>query len=135
MKIRTGFVSNSSSSSFIIATKGKLTKELLEKHDIFKTGKESVFYNLAKTCSDILSQADELSLKEFLVRGDYDNLDNAMAEGYSTDKEIAFYIKNGWTAYEGCVSDDSGDYEDYVLCNLSLDYVSDELIVKKDAGY
>ena len=47
MKIRNGFVSNSSSSSFLIISKnGKLTKDMLMKS--FGVEKGAVLYNFAK---------------------------------------------------------------------------------------
>ena len=53
MKRRSGFVSNSSSSSFVIACKdGSLTKQKLM--GSFKTPKESFMYNIASDIADFL---------------------------------------------------------------------------------
>ena len=53
MKIRNGFVSNSSSSSFIIGIKGKELgdSELLK---VFKIGEDSPMYGLAETFAKLL---------------------------------------------------------------------------------
>ena len=57
MKIRNGFVSNSSSSSFVLACKGEPTESKLL--DAFKVPVESPFYDLATKIAEQLVEASK----------------------------------------------------------------------------
>ena len=56
MKTRKGFVSNSSSSSFIIGVQGELTEEKLMR--AFKIDPVSPLYRLVKDIAGVLLEAD-----------------------------------------------------------------------------
>ena len=74
MKMRNGFVSNSSSSSFIIGMKGNLTKDKLL--DIFNVPKDSVIYPLVKELSSvIIEKAEKESVEEYMDDLGYDDED------------------------------------------------------------
>lgn len=128
MKIRNGFVSNSSSCSFTLGVRGeKLEDSKLLK--VFKVEKNSPLYELTKVFAKILIvEAKPIGYRE-------------LAERYSRDEDFAKIIKlkeEGFSFYEGSISDE--DFAFYgaeaVLCNhIELDYKDDELFIQKEAGY
>lgn len=66
MKMRTGFVTNSSSSNFLIACRGPLTKKKLM--DLFRVPKDSPFYIKAEELSVRLIGASERVDETYLSR-------------------------------------------------------------------
>jgi hypothetical protein len=124
MKVRNGFVSNSSSSSFIIGCKGELTKETLM--DIFKVPIESPIYKIVLDIARcMVKNAEKLDIAEELK--DY-------GEDSSYGENIKFMIKNDMNMYRGYAADDNGEVE-AMLCNMDIHFKSDELFIDKDGGY
>lgn len=123
--MRNGFVSNSSSSSFIIGTRGKLDKKKLIK--LFKVDKESPIFLLVKGMADILVEnATKMTLKEYL--------EDTCYEEDGVPKIVKKIISKGFTLYSGSVGDEAGGLES-ALCQVGLDYEDDEFIIEKEEGY
>lgn len=125
MKIRSGFVSNSSSSSFIVAVKkGKKAKVKLE-----------LEVDLADYSNTTLSNKEDVLayLKDHYgyEKGDFN--DNYVVKIYTTIME---YINNGDEIIVGSFSSDGNITEEY-LCNTGLnDVVSKSVtVIQSDAGY
>jgi len=126
MKVRQGFVSNSSSSSFIVAHKGDL-EELVneafavkEEHPLknFKPGK--LFVNQSK---DSFS-----TIPEYLKWSE--------GEGYEEPREdIIDWLNKGFTVSTGYFYDDSGDVLETFLCESTIKFESENLIIEKEGGY
>lgn len=128
MKIRSSFVTNSSSSSFIVSSifTGKELEEKLIK--VFSIPESSPLYNISKLIAKNLSNAKMFSLKDYLYNWGYDSLDDI------DDKELVECIKNGWNILEGYASNE-GDEIDIILCYLAINYKDDELYIYKEEGY
>lgn len=127
MKTRHGFVSNSSSSSFIIGVKGKLTKEKLMRS--FKVDKESPLFSIAKEITKVMLNSEEFSLKELLK-----DRECSIDELSDIERKI---FDNGFKLYIGQASNDGygSAGAETVLCNMDLDYEDEDLILFKEGGY
>ena len=131
MKIRNGFVSNSSSSSFLIISKnGELTKDMLM--TAFAISEKSPLYPMAKQMADEMVN----SCEEYTVE---DYMDNYMGyteeeykENYPEQYETIEQVKeHNWKIYMG--SADSCDQPS--LCEMELNYEDDNIKIEKDGGY
>jgi len=118
MKTRKGFVSNSSSSSFVIGFKNdeeNLTEERLL--PLFKVESGSIFYPFAKEMCRLIVELSEV----YNPRKDWDedfNAENLKKEGY---KKV----------YVGCSSTGEGGLEG-VLCEMELNYKDDHFAFIKE---
>ena len=132
MRVKQGFVSNSSSSSFILMTKNELTKEALQQALFGEEIDNPLLKGIATEMTDVLYNGidislDKQSIVEFL---DYyyvksiKELPDIIQEG----------ISKGFIIHEGSVEDQNGDLERY-LCYLSINIETDELVLKKEGGY
>jgi len=127
VKTRGCFISNSSSSSFIIGVKGKLTEEKLIK--VFKISKDSPLYPISKSIAGVMLEANTYTKEELIKENYYED------ESELTDIENKIFDK-GFKYYCGTASDeDSYDGAETALCNMNLDYEDDDIIIYKESGY
>ena len=130
MKIRNGFVSNSSSSSFlIISKKDELSSEkLLEIFDVKDT---SPIYSVIETLSkDIIDCTEKMTTEEYLDNYAYgDTLEEKEKELEEDYPEYFEYYKlakeNDWKIYYGSADTD----EDATVSNLILNHEDDDIII------
>lgn len=128
MKTRQGYVSNSSSSSFVIGVSGELTEEKIMR--AFNIGQNSPLYSIAKSMAGVLMSAEKYSKKEYLEDRCYSD------ETELEDIEKKIFDK-GFTLYSGSASDDGYGSEgaESALCSIELDYEDEDIILYKEAGY
>ena len=132
MKTRYGFVSNSSSSSFIIAFKGDENAMRNKLRSIFGVH-QSKNYPIKSMSSmgDVVADHVDDSINTLKEWDDlYRDLDNPMEE------HIRFiqHLKEGWKVYYGGFPD-IGDELSKLLCDSDIDYEDDEIIIWQEGGY
>jgi hypothetical protein len=133
MKVRSGWVSNSSSSSFIIATKGEIPHAKLKEvvAATLKVPPDSPLYYMANEMASLLAHADCYTLEQLLDEMGYDQAQDA----FKYHPIISKAIKKGFdTYYYGSVSDEEGGVED-ILCNIGIQYEDDTIMIDKEEGY
>ena len=130
MKIRTGFVSNSSSSSFIIASKAKLDEKKLT--EIFKIPEDSPLHFLSKlVVESFIQNSEETSRKEMIE--DYCCSDQDLDRYF--DGIFVQAEKDGFNhIYRGSFSSENGGIESG-LCELDFKFQDDQIIIWKEGGY
>jgi len=137
MKIRKGFISNSSSSSFVITSKEELNEDnLLENSGI----KESfIFYDLFKdVIQSICSNAKELKTEEDFYKyyGKYDSLQKLIE--YYDDGDLEKAVKNftekNHHLYVGGFASDSDGLE-AGLCEVRFNVDKEDFLFLQSGGY
>lgn len=129
MKVRNGFVSNSSSSSFIVAYKNSFKEDFKNE---MKNLESSIFVDIIQDIGDCLSRNIEGNFethKEFF-KSDYGDI-----EYYPYDK-VEELLNKGYKIGIGSISDQC-DYDkiDNYLCHKSIQYHSDNLVIEKEESY
>lgn len=137
MKIRQGFVSNSSSSSFIVAvpTGTEVTAEGIM--DLFMIPETSPVYDLNYSIADfIASAARPTSIPDLLSDYGYKTVEEALEDGCGGDLEtVVQYAAEGFDVYRFHASDDNGDGVETMLCNTELDIHTEGLVLVGGRGY
>lgn len=124
MKLRYGFVSNSSSSSFIIGVKnGKLTKEKLL--TLFNLPKQNILYSIVEDMGDLFMSTEKYTERQFLDEYGYESLKDA-------GKEYEKIYKKCKEVYVGTVCNDSDNPVETMLYDLELNYEDNEIIIIKE---
>ena len=134
MKIRNGFVSNSSTSSFVIAFIGNKTELKKKIEEVFDKLPENYPIKFPKMSPTIMNGIDKevKSKKQYAQYLGYDNFSEAEDEMW---EEYVEYLNKGWTLYFGGFSDDGGEEFDAFLCNSDINYKDDEMYFHQDGGY
>lgn len=128
MKYRNGFISNSSSSSFIIGYKDK--KKL--KSQLAEAFKFPPSYPIKPTSFNFSEILIDRFDDTFRTLDDY--LDWCESEGNDTDRYIVNLLKQDFIVSTGSVCDEGDSFEAFI-CDSDIHYKTDELIIEKDGGY
>ena len=131
MKVRAGFVSNSSSSSFIVALRGDKKLDVDTLVSLFRVPEDSPMYRIAVNMAQAMyNRANKHDEKEILYNWGYDTIEEAIEKGCKQAK----LLKEGFTVYSGYASDEDGGIE-AMLCNTEIDFESDDIVVYSEGGY
>lgn len=136
MKIRTGFVSNSSSSSYIIGVKGEFDEDRLKDVliKLFAVPEESMMHPFSVECANTLSRGLSRlgNTPEELMKALYIDREDMESIGW---KPLFDWVSQGFTLFDGSVSDEGGDAMEYWLTYQDINYESETLVIRKDGGY
>jgi len=124
MKVRTGFVSNSSSSSFIIGVKGRDLPNEKELAKLFGVSEEAILWPIALKLADIFLNVENVADDKWFMHALTDDPIH-----YKWEKEK---LDNGWKLYQGSCSDTESGIEALGV-SIGLNYESVDLIIKKGA--
>jgi hypothetical protein len=132
MKTRQGFVSNSSSSSFVVTTPEHLDKKELTQYltKVFAVPETSLLYDLSQDMAKCLAQESTY----------FETIDDYMdEEGYNRESDVDDGIRKAFKAgravYVGSAASDSGNTAETVICEMEIHYNTEELTVDKEAEY
>ena len=141
MKIRLGFVTNSSSSSYIIGYNGDKTKEeikdlLLEFFEVPKSSPlRSMVEDVAKefVIGDIFETVDEY-LKDIT---ECDSWEEYIEEGYSsTETEVLRKIRDrGMKVLSGFATNEDEPVSYFICEYIEMNIDTPDIVIWKEAGY
>lgn len=133
MKIRHGYVSNSSSSSFIVGVKGgKLSVEHLM--EAFQVPESSPMHKIARDfAATMYNLSNEVTLET--LRETYYEKDATLESLAANGCKEAKMLLAGYRVYQGWASDEDSSGAESYLCNTEIDYESDAVYVYSEGGY
>lgn len=147
MKTRLGFVSNSSSSSFVVIMKNgqKMTKETLL--EVFDVNEKSPLYNFAEELSNwMVNRVEEMDIKSIHDNyvGNYEKKelteDDMIAElvdeyGGISEEDLEKIKSKEYRYYNGSASDDSGDGLETYLCESGINMDTETIKIISGGSY
>lgn len=142
MKTRTDFVTNSSSSSYIVGFKGegnlkdalnKITSNLETDHPYGKMLK----YLIQDINSCIAGNCNEITKEEFLEDNGYETMDELVEDWYNSEEaeRYKFVFEHYPRVFIGYFSNDSDDSIEIMLVDYNIDVHEGDIYIYHEAGY
>lgn len=127
-KIRTGFVSNSSSSSFIIGVKEPMTVEHLER--VLNVPQQSVLSGFVKDLAKyIVEESKQTNIEDELSDYGYESVEEAIKDNSTKVKLLI----DGWKVYElRCSYNEADSPFEALIGNNGIDDFESESIIFKN---
>jgi hypothetical protein len=138
MKIRNGFVSNSSSSSFLITwDPEKLTSVGLVKNKLEEVLNVPGNHPLREIYDEVTEKFKSELKTVYKTKEDLKNdyCDYEEGEDDYGETDPIHWINKGWHVSEGSFYDDEGDVIEAMLCNMDINYDSPELKIIHNGSY
>ena len=135
MKIRNGFVSKSSSSSFMVGLPNLATEKELQEFLIKKMGADenSFFYRAAKEIAECILCSEPIRTKEDLIAEAYADSWEDVDEWYKEPFEKC--EAKGLNFYIGSATNDACEIGEQMFCEMKWQVDDDDFFMNKDSGY
>jgi len=136
MKIRNGFVSNSSSSSFMVGLPRGLSDKEKREFLLNKMGvdKNSFFYVAAKGVADCIINSTPMKDAKALIDDYGYNSVEDMREDYPDWVEL-FEDSRQLEIYAGSASNEDYDLGEQLFCEMEWKVSDDDFYINKEAGF
>lgn len=127
MKVRIGFVTNSSSTNFVVGIKDSLTKEKVLK--ALGINDTSPLFPLANDVAQfIVDEAEPYPLEETLADYGCETFEDLPDSPYW--EIVKKVLRQGWTLLRGDAGLNEGELAETIVSNLGLVYEDDELFLE-----
>lgn len=127
MKIRASFVSNSSSSSFIIGSSKPLSKEILIK--LMGVPKKSIMYPIVTEVAELfMTEAQPYDMEGYLAN-------HFLTSEEDIPEKVKEILDKNWYFYEGSFSSSSDNILERTLTDKGFNIDTKTIYISKEEGY
>ena len=138
MKVRNGFVSNSSSSSFIVAfqkdLKGKDKRNVL--YEKMGVDKDSFFFLAAKGIADCILSAEKVTIQEYLEYFGYSSLEEYIIDDPLSEQVVRDVFMNpNFEIFMGSATNEGYEFGEALFCDMEWFADDKDFYINKNEGF